>query len=533
MSICELSAELLQEIAFKIPSENKHLRATCKYINSAIAPLFFSSIILDLQYALVKKSVVYLEALSTGKSAWSPFARTLTIRRLSPTLELREWNGGHEYLGDIEHGSEPEMELLRYRMPGLVKSALCCLPNLQNVSWRIRTEDDTWIIHSVTEILVSLPSLDSLHLDVDRSAFDKPLQLTQLSGLRKLTLITQSSNSLANVLQPMAVAISNSPELASLHLKGRSDEFHAESPSIQHLLSACSLTKPLRLTGLHLDSYGLRLDSAIIPHLRTLRSFSLHRNMAHTESLQTKSDPPLPSAAATEKLCSTSQEVWGKGIHLADISVDQIEDGLLSYLASYSGLERLSIAYAGANTAAKSDQLAEMFFDKGLVPHVESLAELYVPASFEGRWCFGKHNAAIISQIRKLRSLCMSIVTLEGGGNDEDAGSNKSRNANIDLFLETIIMHFPALRYAELRSANGEMWRDDWCGTSMMMCRAEGDKEIESAVMDIRLRCETATSMSMALVKTVKNLYMLERDGDVLVYRVIESAVEEQDEDEV
>jgi hypothetical protein len=90
---------------------------------------------LDVHYARRNKSVTYLETLTTGKSTWSPLARTLTILRLSPALELKPWqHDGERWHGDIDRSGEPEIELLRYRIPVLLKSAVLSMANLQSVS---------------------------------------------------------------------------------------------------------------------------------------------------------------------------------------------------------------------------------------------------------------------------------------------------------------------------------------------------------------------------------------------------------------
>jgi hypothetical protein len=229
-------------------------------------------------------------------------------------------------------------------------------------------------------------------------------------------------------------------------------------------------------------------------------------------------------------LSSTDQEIWDtfrcEGIHLEAVSVDRIEDGLLSYLASYSGLRRLTIDNAGADSETASNRLADIFFQSALVPHVQSLVALSCPASFEGRWCFGTHNTGVMTQLHLLRSLCMSVVTLENAGRyNETVVSFPSVKPSPDTeiyrlhqheFLE-MIAQLPCLRNAEIRAANAEVFRNDWCGTSMLSCLAQGEEEIEVAVCNFR-----SSTSSVAEVQAGDHLYILERKGEISSYHALE-----------
>ncbi|KAJ7915135.1 hypothetical protein B0H13DRAFT_2457281 [Mycena leptocephala] len=377
-----------------VPSDHKPLRATCKYINGVIAPLFFSSIILDVHYARRNKSVTYLETLTTGKSTWSPLARTLTILRLSPALELKPWqHDGERWHGDIDRSGEPEIELLRYRIPVLLKSAVLSTANLQSVSWRLRDSDDDLSLLLISDILGSIPSLDTLDLD---------------------------------------------SRLMSLHLRVFS---HRAFMSIE----------------VSLTSYGVYLDATIIPHLRFLRSLTFRRDVTRIPQVQMVANQIVKSYPQLNGLSSTDQEIWDtfrcEGIHLEAVSVDRIEDGLLSYLASYSGLRRL-IDNAGADSETASNRLADIFFQSALVPHVQSLVALSCPASFEadgalGRTTLGEYNETVVSFPSVKPSPDTEIYRLHQ-----------------HEFLE-MIAQLPCLRNAEIRAANSEM-----IGVGPACCRA-------------------------------------------------------------
>jgi hypothetical protein len=94
-------------------------------------------------------------------------------------------------------------------------------------------------------------------------------------------------------------------------------------------------------------------------------------------------------------------------LHLEEISATAV-DGLLQYLASYSGLRRLSLQRVGAGTKAECNQLSAMFFDL-LAGHATSLRHFSCTANRHGDWCFGAHNREAVSRLQHLITLEMSV----------------------------------------------------------------------------------------------------------------------------
>ncbi|KAJ7743739.1 hypothetical protein DFH07DRAFT_749814 [Mycena maculata] len=95
-----------------------------------------------------------------------------------------------------------------------------------------------------------------------------------------------------------------------------------------------------------------------------------------------------------------------QGIHLTEISTDILDKALLVYLASYSGLERLTIWNVGDQ---ESNQLADYFFGSVLPGHAQSLLELSCSATYEGKWNLDPYNAEVISQLYRLENLLLSV----------------------------------------------------------------------------------------------------------------------------
>ncbi|KAJ7476753.1 hypothetical protein FB451DRAFT_1173610 [Mycena latifolia] len=471
MSIFSLPVETLQEIVKQARTISMrallNLSPSIDTLRPEMAsrdmqgPEFF---LIDVHHSRFRSSLSHLEALATSRTPWSRFARTLEIRRAAPSVDMdaEDW-----WEPDVRQDNSPEgRELER-----LLRPALTALPNVQTVRWAPRDCDARSAVKIIVDALISYPLLDYFQLTVYRSGFEGALD--RLSGLRQLHLTTGCFDCLATSVAPIAQALANSPELTSLHLRSHVGTY-SPTPSLHDIFRKLSATKLLHLTELDLKEYSLRLDSTILPHLRSLKTLSLRR-------IVTKDSPqysgPSDEAQAPAVLGSTLQEIWDtlnrERIHLTQIATDVIEEGLLNYLASYTGLEQLAIDFAGGATEEESNRRAEVFFECALPKHTHSLVNLTCPGSFQGRWSFGKRTMGVILQLRKLESLCMSV--------DINETPSPSEDHIVHQFLG-LIPELPVLRHLDIRSANDEFFRNDWCGTTMMSCRAAADVEIDNAV---------------------------------------------------
>ncbi|KAJ7887050.1 hypothetical protein B0H14DRAFT_3430897 [Mycena olivaceomarginata] len=79
----------------------------------------------------------------------------------------------------------------------------------------------------------------------------------------------------------------------------------------------------------------------------------------------------------------------GGGVHLTDLTTDELTPELLAYLASYAGLRRLTLLHPAGKTQADTDRFADTFFGSVLPLHTASLVEPACPASSESQWSFG------------------------------------------------------------------------------------------------------------------------------------------------
>jgi hypothetical protein len=96
-------------------------------------------------------------------------------------------------------------------------------------------------------------------------------------------------------------------------------------------------------------------------------------------------------------------------VQLKELTTNTVTADLLVYLASYSGLQRLNLLYAGGRTQVESDRLADTFFEAVLPLHADSLVELLCSVGYESRSSFGTHCVAAISRLHNVETLEMSV----------------------------------------------------------------------------------------------------------------------------
>ncbi|KAJ7645072.1 hypothetical protein DFH06DRAFT_593683 [Mycena polygramma] len=495
MSILSLSVELVQEIAYMIPSDHKQLRVTCKNLSFAVAPLFFSSVLLDVQQSRLEVGLSHLEALAAGNTPWSQFARTLKIEHLYPAF-LR--------VGTTPKYTDDELQLANERLKQLIKPALESLKNVRTVIWNCDGDTDS-TIETVVNFLSSHPVLEDFRL----TAHKANVHFGQLTGLRNLTLKTPSDSG-RKIAQSLSQTIYNSPDLESLYVELRDNISFAE---LSHSLVS---TRPLRLTRLHIteDYYhaSITLDGGIIPHLKSLKCLKWIGGDSG-------------STAASAAIRHRWDVLREAGIHLTEIHSDRIEEGLLAYLSSYSGLERLCITWADGKNKKESNRRADKFFARVLPQHAQSLISLSCCGGHEGRWSLGDHNAGMIEQLHNLRSLRMSVNSKFEGWTDppRPPGTRRVRrseiysverdsqgNSMVHRFLE-LIQRLPIVDAAIL-SSSPDSYRGNKCGNNAVSHERTVIREIGKAVREFVP--PVARSVPSVVVFDGYNYYKLEAGED-------------------
>ncbi|KAJ6449681.1 hypothetical protein C8R45DRAFT_1044602 [Mycena sanguinolenta] len=125
-----------------------------------------------------------------------------------------------------------------------------------------------------------------------------------------------------------------------------------------------------------------------------------------------------------------------------EIYTNVVTDHLLGYLASYSGIEKLSLYRPDIESVAKSDRLANTFFDVVVPQHAHTLVNLACSTPYESRWSFGAHNVDLLSNSLRLETLEVSV-------NEDDVVNIAPPMNAVDLILRAV-EHIPALRRLQI-----------------------------------------------------------------------------------
>jgi hypothetical protein len=379
-------------------SELCRLRAVCRHMNEAVEVKLFSRITINISAGLAT-AAGQLEALASGSSRASDFAKTLYIRSLHPMPRLQimpyELNNV-----DVDDPGDKETGVAMAQVKKNIGIAIRSLKDVMDVSlvfplhlhsihylschsWNIEGSDEEWAICAVMESLSSLPSLTDFQLSCRHHlTFVLPLHL--ISGLRRITINGGRS----------AQTIAHSPELSILYVDSGMGDNDGEIPSLNDLLSYHGSERVLPLRHLFLQSWDPCLDNVPLSHFKLLRSFTLCTYRHHR---QASDSGPLWKAFLTE------------GISLEKLSTDEVNSELMDFIASFSGLRHLTLSGLGLQSRKASDDVADMFFRHVLPVHRSTLRSLHLRAAYEGNWCFSEANAAAILDCRKLRDLSIAL----------------------------------------------------------------------------------------------------------------------------
>ncbi|KAJ7769532.1 hypothetical protein B0H16DRAFT_1518143 [Mycena metata] len=155
-----------------------------------------------------------------------------------------------------------------------------------------------------------------------------------------------------------------------------------------------------------------------------------------------------------------------KSVRLTQLTTHTVATELLTYLASYSGLEMLALNGVDAGNRQASDELAYCFFTTVLPHHAETLVNLSCTAGYESNWSFGTHNVASLLSLHRLQRLRVSVNAADVF--DPINRTQRKRNIktidnNVHLLLRSV-HHLPSLECVSITYGAAQGNRNARCG---------------------------------------------------------------------
>jgi hypothetical protein len=110
---------------------------------------------------------------------------------------------------------------------------------------------------------------------------------------------------------------------------------------------------------------------------------------------------------------STVTEIYARlnveMIHPKHVVIGKVNDAVLDYLSSHSGLEALELCSIYFQDENESHALGDRFYKSVLPKHIDSIQELKIQSSYEGRWCYDvDYVSVLLAQCKNLR--CLSVT---------------------------------------------------------------------------------------------------------------------------
>jgi hypothetical protein len=213
----------------------------------------------------------------------------------------------------------------------------------------------------VIDALTGLPHLQDLQLTVYGGP-SSLLQLYCLSGLKKISITGTCTDYHSNIVDGIAEAIANSPELVYLEVKTCNYDRSFEAIMLLHdLLSKVPQSSPLRLTHLVLSGMFARIDSSTLPHLCSLVFLNLDCLYEPLPAYDSSNTFINQTLGCVYKIPDIYRMLNREKIHLKHVVIGEVDDVILDYLQSYSGLETLKVSSTGFSTTAQSNAMGYGF----------------------------------------------------------------------------------------------------------------------------------------------------------------------------
>ncbi|KAF8665265.1 hypothetical protein AX16_000286 [Volvariella volvacea WC 439] len=484
-SFLTLAPELIQKIGDELGSSKKVLRLVCRHLNRAIESQVLSHVVLNFDTDTRFSCPDQLEMLAKAKDSAIPYyARGITFKSLSPPDKLpdpapthHESTDGSIWPRDARPPVSEIFESSRRKFHEYLGPALSKLTNIQTASWIIQRPHSKQAMNTVMDYLTSVSSLRNFHL---KFACEFPLfsDLSRLSKLQRISIDGTNSDDFTGLAaRSLSRAISASPKLTHLQLHSGLFRVDADSPTIRDLFSALPRDQTLRLTHLNLGGFRTQVSNEALRHLHCLRSLTLYDVLTEEPTGTGYSSYlpilPSPTSPATTLYGSDESETTNSGsptetrdktdhddlqpretgteinfwthlrqaeIHLESLTIDFMDDDVLDYLQSYSGLKHLALKrIASLNPGT----VVSRFFSTILPKHKDTIESLVIMPLYEGKWCHNRAYDSILQQCLRLTELGWAV----------NAYLMPTNYEALDTLLDTAIL-IPSLTHLQIFAAN-------------------------------------------------------------------------------
>ncbi|KAJ8084967.1 hypothetical protein PM082_003744 [Marasmius tenuissimus] len=417
MILNSLPPELLDELCETIETgkDLKVFRLVNKRINNVASRHLWNTraLVIDLNLQKLRSGMEMLEDLK-NRCKTSESVRALKIIRLDPRTIEKSFTTSEREM--VKRGRERLVEVL--------PQALSALRNLLYAYWKISSDDlasplnkgEMWR-QIVIEPLSQLTELNTLILSSDAPLGLNLMSLGGFTHLEHLTIKGRWNIDAKTLETNLAPLLSNNQKLYSLRLSlgYGSPDFRLLFPEAENEDSGP------QLEHLHLDNWRFTVNPTIISRLRNLQSLK------------------LPYGRPTGEYGTIWTAFQEEGIHLAEITLHDINTGFLDYLESFTGLEFLVLRCPSFRTDAN---LASRLYQTSLLKHRQTLHTMEI-GRYSDHLAIGLERAGTFTGFENLFSLSVPLLA-----NDVRPGEGKERDVVTALIINLI--QLPYLEYIKL-----------------------------------------------------------------------------------
>jgi hypothetical protein len=364
---------------------------TCKTLADGVACLVLSHICIPTNKKTVEEVVSGLQFLTQPERAAAYSTHKITI-----CTKVLNSSPDDDVLKDGLLTALNSLKVIQSVRCAILFYEDCFIGIFYPFSWHTGVCDPLWLQETIWNAIVVFPTLR--HLTIDPSYLRPPLKNLDTLNLLESINISGSFDRNEVLFLGISKLYASSSHLKSITMDNTGLTKLSEGYSLQALFSRSPRDMAThRLRHLAVANVCIRLDEVTLSHLTNLTSFNLRFL-------------PYPT------ICD---DVWNafrrSRIRLEELRIGYtaLGDSFTDYLSSFSGLKKLSISVPTFDSQAFSEASAVKFWTTGFPNHVDTLQDFSLRARFNGQWCFGSHNRALIANCTKLERLTVSLLPEE------------------------------------------------------------------------------------------------------------------------